>query len=170
MPQLLVLDPVGEATFIPEGNVSVKATPVSDVLLLLLWMVMLSCEVELAPTPMVEGVNVLVTVGAARTKFAVIVVAPPAVGATNAQGFAVAPVVHVVPLAPAVPLTVQLLKTNPVFTVAVMLTLVPPLMLLEVQVPGQLMPPVLLVTVPPPVGEMAAVMTSPVAGFIGTPA
>jgi len=170
VPQPLVLAPVGEATCRPGGNVSLKATPVSEVLLLLLWMVMLSVELELDPTPMVEGVNVLVTVGAARMKFAVIVVLPPPLGVTNVQGSAVAPLVQVVPDAPAVPLTLQLLKTNAVFAVAVMVTLVPPLMLVEVQVVGQLMPPVLLVTVPPPVGEMAAVMISPVAGLIGTPA
>jgi len=167
LPQLLVLAPVGEATFIPEGNVSVKVTPLSDVLLLVLVMVMLSCDVELDPTPMVEAVNDFVTVGAVSTKFAVIVVVPPPVGTTNAHGSTVAPVVHVVPVAPAVPLTLQLLKTNPVFAVAVMLT-VPLLMLLEVQVPGQLIPPVLLVTVPPPVGEMAAVMTSPAFGITET--
>ena len=67
---------------------------------------------------------------------------------------------QVVAPVPAVPLTVQLLNTKPEFAVAVMLTVVPPPILLDVQVPGQLMPPVLLVTVPPPVGDMTAVMVS----------
>jgi len=121
---------------------------------------MLMVSVDVPPTGMLVGLKVLVPWGAAL-KFAVIVVAfPPPVGVTKLQGFAVGVVKHVVPVSPAVPVIVQELNANPEFTVAVIVTVVFPAMLLEVHVPGQLMPPVLLVTVPPPAGEMTAVRVS----------
>lgn len=116
--------------------------------------------VDVPPTGMLVGLNALAVCGAALKLACIVVAFPLPVGVTKLQGFAVGVVEHVVPVCPAVPVTVHELNVNPVFAVAVIVTVVVPLMLLEVQVPGQLIPPVLLVTVPPPVGEMTAVRVS----------
>jgi len=75
------------------------------------------------------------------------------VGVVNTHGLVFAPLLQVklVPL--------QLLNAKPEFAVAVNVTLVPPGILLEVQVLGQLMPPVLLTTLPSPVGDIVTTMT-----------
>ena len=155
----LVLVEVGAVH--PAGTVIVASEPDANGLLGPVKLKVRVSPVLLAARLVGETVIVPDPLLAAVTKLAVIVVALPVpLGVTNVQGFEVAPVTQVVPVDPAVPVTVQLLKANPEFAVAVMVTLVPTVMLLDVQVVGQLMPPVLLVTVPSPVGDMTAVMVS----------
>lgn len=114
----LVLVEVGAVH--PAGTRIVASEPEANALLGPVKLNVRVLVVLLATTVVGETVIVPDPLLAAVTKFAVsVVVLPLPVGATKVQGFAVAPVVHVVPLDPAVPLTLQLLKTKPEPAVAV---------------------------------------------------